>query len=306
MITPGEEIVSFLASARKSVLIVAPFLKFKASARLLEVIPDSVETKIITRWRPADIVAGASDLSVFDLAKQKQIPLYLRQDLHAKLFASDDECLVGSANVTSAALGWSRTSNLELLTPISRVSSRIKEFERELMAGCVRATQAKHDLLMQLVQRINTLQDIHTKNWGPENDIHQLPSNWIPQSGTPEDLYSVYCGNVDFSRPLLKVMQLELSQMGLIEGLDDEGFRDWVASAIQQTPLVDSVIDHIETHGELTETELQRIISEVASGAETQNTAEVLEILKRWLTFFLPAQYQTIRDSVKLIRAKSV
>ena len=101
-------------------------------------------------------------------------------------------------------------------------------------------------------------------------------------------------------------MRLELSQMRIIEGLDEVGFKAWVASAIQQTPLIDSVINHIEKHGELTELELQKIFSRIAVGAKPQKTAKVIEALERWLTFFLPAQYQTTRDSIKLIRTKSV
>ena len=307
MIALGEEIASFLADARERVLIVAPFIKAKALELLLERIPPSVETEIVTRWHPADIVAGASDLEVFNLTKNKQIPLYLRQDLHAKLFARDNQCLVGSANVTFAALGWnSSTSNLELIFPVCRMSERIREFEQELLAGRVSATQAKYDQLRQLIRDISLPQDFKRKYWGSENEIHQLPSNWIPQSRTPEDLYSVYCGNQDFSRSGLELMRLELSQMRIIEGLDEVGFKAWVASAIQQTPLIDSVINHIEKHGELTELELQKIFSRIAVGAKPQKTAKVIEALERWLTFFLPAQYQTTRDSIKLIRTKSV
>ena len=69
-------------------LIVAPFIRSQALARLLDSIPDGAETIIVTRWRIGDLLAGASDLGVYDLAEAKRIPLFLRPDLHAKLFAT--------------------------------------------------------------------------------------------------------------------------------------------------------------------------------------------------------------------------
>ena len=117
MTKPGDDLTSLLSSAERSALIVAPFIRTAALSRLLDSIPDVVETSVATRWRPADILAGASDLGVFDLTEDRSVPLLLRHDLHAKLFAADDRCLVGLANVTAAALGWRTPSNLELLTP---------------------------------------------------------------------------------------------------------------------------------------------------------------------------------------------
>ena len=88
--TPGDDIASLLCGAQKSALIVAPFMRSEALSRLLDSIPVGTETKIVTRWRPADLLAGASDFGVYDIAESKKVPLYLRHDLHAKFFAADD------------------------------------------------------------------------------------------------------------------------------------------------------------------------------------------------------------------------
>jgi len=60
----------------------------------------------------------------------KEPELYIRQDLHAKFFAADDRCLVGSANVTSAALGWREPANLELLIPVKRTTAEVVALRR--------------------------------------------------------------------------------------------------------------------------------------------------------------------------------
>ena len=64
MINPGDLVAELFASAEREVIIVAPFIRSAALARLLEAVPEGVRTKIVTRWRPLDILAGASDLGV--------------------------------------------------------------------------------------------------------------------------------------------------------------------------------------------------------------------------------------------------
>ena len=105
---PGGVIEEVLSSAERDVLIVAPFIQGSALSRLLERIPREIEKTIVTRWRPADVVSGVSDLAVYDIAEEAGVGLFLRYDLHAKLFCGDDDCVVGSANVSGAAfwLAW--------------------------------------------------------------------------------------------------------------------------------------------------------------------------------------------------------
>ena len=103
-----DNVISLFETARRNVLVVAPFMRSESLKRLLDSIPMGIETATVTRWRIEDLIAGASDLGVYELAERRNIPLHLRSDLHAKLFAADDKCLVGSANVTNAALGSGR------------------------------------------------------------------------------------------------------------------------------------------------------------------------------------------------------
>ena len=136
----GDEIVSLIVGGGSSVLIVAPFMRSGALRRLLDCIPVGVETVVVTRWRIEDLLAGASDLGVYELAEVKGVPVFLRPDLHAKFFAVDDRCLVVSANVTDTALGWRKNTNLELLIPADRADEPVVEFEKQLFDGTVRAT----------------------------------------------------------------------------------------------------------------------------------------------------------------------
>ena len=84
MITIGDKIATLLSTANSSALIAAPFIQLETLERVLDCITEGVEILVVTRWRPADLLAGVSDLDIFDLTETRGIHLYLRNDLHAK------------------------------------------------------------------------------------------------------------------------------------------------------------------------------------------------------------------------------
>ena len=180
MNTPGDDLTSLLSLAKHNALIVAPFMRSEAFSRLLESIPVGTETAVVTRWQPADLLAGASDLGVYDLAESRTVPLFLRNDLHAKFFAADDMCLIGSANVTNTALGWRTPANLELLIPVARRTDHVVKFEEALFAGAVRATAGQRNHLETLLKKLRDLpafynnQKTATRVWGycPQIGFH--------------------------------------------------------------------------------------------------------------------------------------
>ena len=300
----GNEIVSLFAGALSSVLIVAPFIRSGALRRLLDNVPVGVETAVVTRWRIEDLLAGASDLGIYELAEVKGVPIFLRPDLHAKYFAADDKCLVGSANVTGTALGWRENANLELLIPADRADEAIVEFEQQLFNGSVRATAGQRDRLEALLERLRILKiPLLELQDGPSE---LMPRDWVPQSRNPEELYSVYRGDADVSRSALKFMQDELIKIGFAPGLGEDEFRAWVAVKISQTPLVGQVLQRIEEQGEVTESEIRDILEQVGVDVNVHQPRDVLEVLERWLTCFLSMRYETARDSVKLIKARKL
>lgn len=207
---------------------------------------------VVTRWRPADLLAGASDLDVFDLAQSRSARLLLRHDLHAKLFAADDECLVGSANVTDTALGWRTPANLELLVPIARTAPSIIRFEDELLADAVPATAQDVQRLQDLIDRLASQASIVIAEIADDQTTPGLLApDWVPRTMNPEELYLVYAGDGEqVSRRALHAMRDEIAQLGVAPGMSEDDFRAWVAASITQTPLIRGITQRIEEHGE--------------------------------------------------------
>ena len=303
MIPLGDEVLRLIQTATRRVTIVAPFIKVDALERLINDLPADVELVVVTRWRVADLVAGVSDLGVYDVVSRCGGTLYTRTDLHAKLFVADDQCLVGSANVTLAGLGWAEDSNLELLTIVRCDDPQVIAFKEELFGGVIPVFEWQRAMLDELVSRI-AVGPTHTGDSVDGVDLDMRWTDWVPRAMNPEDLFSVYSDtDSDVGRMTQDLLAKEIKRLGVVPGLDADGFRTWVQGAMIQSRLVMAVVARIEESGKLTEVDMERLLvrHESAAGLDAR---EVLEALQRWLTHFLPDQYQTAPDSIKLIRAR--
>ena len=70
---------------------------------------------MICRWRPEDIVAGISDLEVFNFLKESGSQLYVNPDIHLKLYVfASNMAFNTSGNMTLRGLGYSENANIEV------------------------------------------------------------------------------------------------------------------------------------------------------------------------------------------------
>src|ERR1022692_1775427 len=157
----GDQVTELIAGATSSVVIVAPFIKRAPLERLLEAVAPEIALSCYTRWRPDEIAAGVSDLEVWPLLRARNGTLRLRYDLHAKVFQADGLCLVGSANVTLAALGWAPAANLELLVPVSADDEVLAAFFDELDRKTVEVTDAIHAEMLEVVNAFPGTPAVH-------------------------------------------------------------------------------------------------------------------------------------------------
>ncbi|MDJ0577652.1 MAG: phospholipase D family protein, partial [Xenococcaceae cyanobacterium MO_234.B1] len=226
----GTELEKLCAEARNEVLLVAPFIKAPVLEKLLNEIPLDVPLRCVTRWFPEEIVAGVSDLEVWSLIKERpNSSLWLRPDLHAKYYRADEQCLVGSANLTAKALGWSNQSNLELLVTITAQEPSIKTFETKLLTGCVPVDE---DLFEQISATVKLLAEQHPDSLARSLSIVELKEEnlttnnlvavdaWLPTLRNPEDLYLAYSGLTEKLSTASKIAALtDLRSLTIIPNL---------------------------------------------------------------------------------------
>jgi hypothetical protein len=109
-----SNIASYLQKGESLVLVFSPYIKSEAIALFLDTFP-SEKARVIVRWKIEDILAGASDLEVFDILQERGISLYIHQDIHLKLFEfSSGIAYAGSSNITNKGLSLQQPYNQEM------------------------------------------------------------------------------------------------------------------------------------------------------------------------------------------------
>lgn len=190
MVADGERLKALVQQANRRVILCAPFIKATVLRTVLSVLPETVPVRIITRWRAAEVAAGISDLEVFEIANERpNTELRLLDELHAKLYVADDQCLAGSANLTAAALGWSERSNIELLIPAKSTDSDISRL-LERLDGSQPATEEIRSEIQKHAATINTT--FFDEGLEVTGDVDARRLAWLPRCAAPDKLYDIY------------------------------------------------------------------------------------------------------------------
>lgn len=286
MSLPFGQLQAILPRSEK-VLLVAPFIKAPVLVSLVEAIGPEAELVCVTRWRPEEIARGVSDLEVFDVcsARAKTV-LLLRHDLHAKYYRADDNCLVGSANLTRTGLGLGTPHNLELLIGLDARDPVFVEFEKSLLESAVRATARIRDSVFFASIELD-LPDSSPDDGSAHGDVTQ-PSqvmgfaDWFPICSVPQQLFSVYRGDRSHvAGPTYRDALMDLGVLELPGGLGADAFRSIVGARLLVHPEIGRWLNHLGPSG-LT-------FGEFLQNSGGNISDEDLRVGWDWLSVFLPS-----------------
>jgi phosphatidylserine/phosphatidylglycerophosphate/cardiolipin synthase-like enzyme len=295
----GNQLEALAGLAQKELLLVAPFVKRSVLRRVLSHVRPDVAIQIVTRWRVDEIAAGVSDLDIWLLVTDRpNTLLWLRSDLHAKYYRADrDHALVGSANLTNAALGWSQQSNLELLIE----SPVLTEFEVELFRGTVQVDESIYQHIRQIIDEIPKDQLI-TPSTEPqlhEEIVDELNAvsveSWLPSLRHPENLYVAYQGKADQLGTGSRIAaESDLQILNVPPNLERKYFDAYVGVQLLHMPIVRKVDEFVE--------EPQRFGS-VRNYLRSLRCAEregfdadiAWQTLMRWMKHFMPNHSEVFR-----------
>ena len=191
----GDRLSDLCRQATQEIVLIAPFIKAKALDRILESLGTGVDLLCVTRWLPSEIAAGASDLEVFEIVKHHHGSLRLRQNLHAKYYRSDERVLIGSANLTNSALGWTSGPNLEILLPVNDTTCNTTEFEEYVLSEAIEVDLELYESMVAASENWPNLDIEYTL--GDTVDLSDRPESleiWIPASRFPTSLYKKFSG----------------------------------------------------------------------------------------------------------------
>lgn len=299
----GENLCKLFSQAEEKIVIVAPFIKRKIIEKLIKNVPTIIPIHCVTRWRPDEIALGVSDLDVWPLLQQRgNAKLQICYNLHAKYYRADQRCIVGSANVTAAALGFSTRPNLELVVEVPSQHPVLQAFEYQLSELAVDVTDQIYDDISIIVEQFkkqmlpNLLLPTMDLSTAEANDSETVAQTliWWPKMRHPSDLYNVYINKVeDLLDDSVRAGRDDLTVLGIPINLTETMFHGYVASLLIQQPLVKHINKYLyqpQRFGAMKEY-LRKFFSTLE--LELKPDATVLwQTLMRWLTYFLPQRYE--------------
>jgi hypothetical protein len=311
---PGDALIALCKAAQQELLLVAPFIKVAVLERLLIEIPDEVTLRCVTRWFPHEIASGVSDLEIWPLFKERaNSSLWLRLDLHAKYYRVDQQCLIGSANLTAAALGWRQPANLELLLPYSAEASELRFFEETLFTQAVVVNDSIYQQMLEAVQHLpkppsqpdypleSSSQEDGLSGDDEDSKPRELRENgvvygqtpgqeWFPQTRHPEDLYKAYANQWERLTSATQIAAVyDLWFLAIPPGLDSNGFLSYVGAMLLQQPVVQAIDELAATPQRFGA--VKKMLAVRYKHQSDFDSSYAWQTLMRWLLFFLPRRY---------------
>ena len=273
---PGNVLCSFCTGARHLV-IAAPYIKTDALTRILADVSPETYLICVTRWNPHDLAVGASDTECRTIVTERGGSFRLHPALHAKYYRSDDAVLIGSANVTLAAMGWSSHSNLEILCrPASDFDAYA--FEKNLLDDA-------REISNHEFERWESITRIATANQ-PTITVHQpLLDRWRPATRDPRHLELAYQGRIDDIASVDEQLaaQRDIQALVIPPGLSNEQVRIWASTCLLAAPFSNSVI---QFHG-MDSPDRARILAETYGLGPTEARRD-METVENWFLFLAP------------------
>jgi hypothetical protein len=232
---PGDALKGICREA-KDIIIAAPYIKAAALSRVLSDIDANASLVCITRWQMQDIALGASDIECRTIVKELGGAFKLHPALHAKYYRADERVLIGSANLTYSALGWSSDPNLEILCMAGK-DFDAAAFERQLLDDS-REISNKEFARWQSIERIDFQASLLAVSTSPYLDT------WRPLTRAPENFLLAYRGLTDeiASTDEQQAALQDLDALQVPVDLTDEQVENWVSRCLLASQFVQTVL----------------------------------------------------------------
>ncbi|MGY2025885.1 phospholipase D family protein [Nocardia gipuzkoensis] len=273
-----RQIEDLIGDAQKQVTLVAPFIKREVLAGALSAVPASVEAiKCVTRWVPKEVAAGVSDPEIIELAENDQrLRIRLCPSLHAKLYLTDDRCLIGSANLTAKATGRTADPNIEILIEVPAVHPEVSRVLAEIGTRAIEATPHMASLMRRQAELLTESRSIASDSLQEE-----VPHSWYPETRRPEIVYPYYCGSAEVGQSIEGAVLQDLAFLGVPAGLSETEFLEWIETRLRKIPALQKLVDG----NRLSNVELRHALQK-QTGMTDEKAGRTAETIAAWLRYF--------------------
>ena len=274
---PGD-LLTRLCSNATSLVIAAPYIKADALSKALGAANTQASLVCVTRWSLQDLAVGASEAECRSVAVDFGGSFRLHPSLHAKYYRIDDVVLIGSANLTSSAMGWSPQPNLEILC---RAGDDFDSwaFEQELLSEA-RELSDDEFLRWEAIAQIAARKEREAAGGQPELDT------WRPRTRDPIHLELSYAGrgNEIASFDEQTAAERDVQALLLPPNLTSEEVRLWATACLLAAPFTNTVI---KLRGSTDAPASYRSLANTY-GLNLTEARRDMETVQNWLAFLAP------------------
>jgi hypothetical protein len=299
----GYELERLAAQAQHCAVLVAPFIKTRALVQVIKSLAPEIPIKCVTRWRLDELACGVSDLGVWDvLAERGNAAVVLVKELHAKYFRFDNAVVIGSCNLTGAAMGYSAHANLELSLTIE-ASEVTRAFEASLNEIGIVADHETYQHIKQLLADMPVPSFVANVTGSSLECSKQLfeavdvngseigvPDRyrWLPSCRTPDELFNAYRGRAEELTQGVRAAAIsDLTYLDVPIGLDAPAFRAFVSAALLISPSIGKIAAFARTPRRFGE-----MRNFVANTSDARQPTEAWQTTMRWLLHYFPERFE--------------
>ena len=266
-----------LCSDAQNLVIATPYIKADALTRVLAGVNPAASLICITRWNPQDIAVGASDVECRTIVNERGGSFRLHPSLHAKFYRIDNEVLIGSANLTSSAMGWSPQPNLEILCRAGD-DFDASTFQQELLKGSREISDAEFEHWTAVVK-------INDRVANPIAGGQPILDTWRPATRDPRHLELVYQDKLEeiASFDEQRAARRDIKALLVPPDLTGQQLRAWVSTCLLSTSFANTVIRLHDREP----TDASRLLAETYR-LDITEARRHMETVQNWLAFLAP------------------
>lgn len=281
----SDRLSEFISHSR-SLFIYVPYVKLESFKQLI----DTVENckLLVVRWEVNDLVAGVSDLEVYDYCKEKNISLYRNPRLHLKAFVDDyKSCLLGSANISTRALNLpvSQSFNFELATIAENLSIDDRLYFNVILNSSTLITDAIYYRLKAevLARKPRSTEEVEF-DFGSGGQNFLISS--LPMSVDVPTLLRVFATREATSDIELNCALHDLALYNLSFDLTPKAARRKLKESFFTHPFIKAFLDNVEIDGSIyfgrAKDWIQKNCTDVPTPRKWEITGNI-QILYRWI-----------------------
>lgn len=273
---PGDALLRYCNGARH-LFIVAPYIKANALKTILDAMDEIASLICVTRWDPHDLAVGVSDTECRTIVKGHGGSFRLHPSLHAKYYRMNDVVLIGSANLTFSAMGWSTQPNLEILCHAG------EDFDAQAFQEAV--LKDARELSDAEFSRWEAVARIDIAYIKPAAGGQPFLDDWRPSTRDPRHLELVYRGQDEeiASYDEQRAAHRDIQALRIPLGLNSEQVRAWASACLLAAPFTNAVI---KLHGMEIQT-ASRVLAE-AHRLSVLEARRDMETVHNWLKLLIP------------------